>query len=879
MKLKKRSVLCFSLLALLPIATSCSSGVKIPSDWDALVGFEQTGQTAYNKLKDTKRSGKVSFYETYFPKSLNSLTTMQSEDSRYITNLIDGLVDVDRAGNIIPGLATKYEWNADYTEIKLTIRDGVKWVKNKGEGKEVYVNPKTGEEALVTAQDWVDAARFNLDAGNGSESSYLLTMFIEGAAEYNAYTMWKTYQNLGYGFITPEKLKENEADANSTDKETKEAYATCSTKVGKLASSSGTCKKYIDPSTINDEFIATSVLDVSVDDLPKIANFSRVGVKASVDKKTLTYKLVQSAPYFLTALTYTPYFPVYAPFVEEIGGVEQYGTSKDTILVNGAYVMPSYKMGTAKSIDFIRNANYWDVKNVHNYYVQVLKFPGNSSESTTRKAYEAGTIDSFTVNDLDTDGWNKYVVGKDKENPGTLEKPASKDAVAVEGLGDGSTFAFMLNMNRDASKAGQANTLMGSETEFQKYDSKNNNLEVLNTNKALANSPALRKLILKSIDIEAYANSLGDSDYSKVKRLVNTWVPKNFITYEDYNATTDNAEGIMGNDFLDFTKKAFVDKFYSGNYTDENFEKADAALGVSHISSGEHGLGLETVQPDKTKWEWKLTANGQKELDALKKAAQDEINAYNTKNPGSPIQTPVMVEFSGLAFDEKQNKDDGNWINNTNYRVYGCWIDDGKYDSSFSRPDGVKVCTQNEIDNGIFRLIKNSSTNVSDIDVYQTLAAYNNMSLVISGWGPDYSDPLTFANTLVTNGDLYSIVGTDTGAGNVNAAAIEEQWATYDQLVATANAELNTKERLKKFAEAEMELLYNLNIVRPLYMQGLGKAVTVTKRVPFRTAKATYGVSSFKYKYIEVLPSPINQEQYTALRAERDVRNSSDGKF
>lgn len=875
MKLKKRSVLCFSLLALLPIATSCSSGVKIPSDWDALVTFEQTGQTAYNKFKDTKRSGKVSFYESYLPSSLNSIVTMQSEDSRYITNLIDGLVDVDRAGNIIPGLATKYEWNADFTELKLTIRDGVKWVKNKGEGKEVYKNPKTGEEAVVSAQDWVDAAKFNLDAANGSDSSYLLTMFIQGAEEFNTYTTFKSYQALGYGIITQEKIDANAADAESKDEKVKKAYETCSANVGGLGSPTGTCGKYIDPAQINDALIA-AVLGVDVSELPSIANFSRVGVTASEDKKTLTYKLVQSAPYFLSALTYTPYFPVYAPFVEAIGGVEQYGTSKDTILVNGAYVMPSYKMGTAKSIDFIRNANYWDVKNVHNYHVQVLHFPTNATDNTTRKAYEAGTIDSFTVSSRDTEGWEKYVLGKDKK--GTLEKPASKDAIVVEGLGDGSTFAFMLNMNRDASKAGQANTLMSSEKEFDKYDAAGNNLEVLNTNKALANSPALRKLILKSIDIESYSNSMGKNDYDRVKYLVNTWVPKNFITYEGYTEA-DNAEGIMGRDFVDFTKKAFVDKFYEGNYSDENFEKAEAALGVSHVSSGEHGLGLETTRPDATKWEFKLTENGQKELDALKKAAQDEINAYNAKNAGDPIKTPVMVEFSGLAYNEDQNEDDGYWINNTNYRVYGCWIDDGKYDSNFSRPKDVKTCSQSEINSGIFRLIKNSAKNIPDNRTYQVLAAYNNMSLVISAWGPDFSDPLTFANTLVTNGDLAANVGTDVGDGNAHSTAIAAQWATYDQLVKTANADMNTKTRLEKFAQAEIELLYNLNIVRPLYMAGLGKAVTVTKRIPFRTAKATYGVSNFKYKYMETIDRPINQTEYADLRAERDVRNSTDGKF
>lgn len=878
MKMRKRNILAFSLLALLPIATSCSSGVKVPNDWAKLISFEQDGQTAYNKLKDVKRNGKYVTYETYLPSSLNSATTMQAEDSKYIANIVDGLVEVDRTGNLVPALAKSYSWNADSTELTLNIREGVKWVKNGNKGRDVYID-STGSEAVVSAHDWVSSAKYVLDAASGSESSYLLTMFIEGAEEYNTYTTFKFYQSLGYGLISPDLLASFEAtDKESSDEKVKAAYATCSRNVGRVSPTSGTCGKYTDPGLINDEYIAAA-LGLEVDTLPQVANFSRVGVKASEDGKKLTYKLLAPAPYFLTVLTYTPYLPIYAPFVEAIGGIENFGTSKDKVLVNGAYVMANFKMGTAKSLDFERNSSYWDLANVRNYTVRVLSIPKNFSPSSMRSAYENKDISAFVVNSLDQVGWNRYVVGDDPNNPGTIDNPAHKDAHMVEGLGDGSSFAFMLNLNRDTSKAGQANTLMGSEAEFQKYNSDGENTTVLNTNKALSNSPALRKLVLKSIDTHVYGDSMGSDDYTKSKYMINTWIPANFIKYEEYDEKTDPAQGIRGADFVNFTKKAFVDKFYEGKYTDENFAKADAALGYSQHSTGEHAIGFDTVRPDASKWAFELSETGKADLAALKAEAKKEIDEYNATHAADPIKTPVLIETSGLYYDQRENQDSGAWINYSNYRANGCWIDDGKYDSDFSKPSSVKVCSKEEADNALFRIIKNKANNITDATVYQTLATYTRMSLVISAWGPDYSDPLTFAQCVVSDGDLVSNIGNTKDVDNPNHEAIAKQWEKYDGLVEAAAADLNSRTRFEKFAEAEIELLYELAIVRPIYMVGLGKAVQVSKIVPFRAPRAIYGITQYKYKYTEILTRTISKQEYLDLRDERLVVNSTQEQF
>lgn len=850
MKNKQRSVLCLSVLSALTL-TACG-GTPIPKDWDANIVWEVAGQDKYNELKNEKRSAVYNYYESYMPATLNSVVTFQSEDSRHITNIIDGLVDVDRQGVIIPDLAESWKFNDKSTELTLQIRQNVPWVYNRGNGEDIYKNAD-GAPVYLSAHDWVTAARLNLDFSSFSETSYLVYMFIEGAEEFYNYTMLQYQKANGYGIISKDKV---EAD------KTGENYKVCLANAGKLASPSSKCGKYIETAGFDDAFIAKS-LNVEASVLPSIANFSRVGVKASEDGKTLTYKLTGTLPYFLSVLTYTPYFPVNQSFIDSIGGIENYGTDKDNILSCGAYVMNKFKMGTGSSIKYRRNANYWDVNNVHTYEVNAIQIPANITSSTSRRGYETGTIDGFTVNEQDDTGWKEYVLGKD--GTGSLDKPAHPDAHVVDGLGDGSTFAFMLNMDRNASMdgTGVSGTMMKSESAYNvDADGDKNNDTVMNTNKALSVSPAFRELVLKSLDTRTYLHSQGNTVYEQTKTVVNTWVPANFITYS--HTAADEAIGIKGNDFVDFTKKAYVDEFYDASYTAENFAKAEAALGYGHVSTGESGKSLTLPEAEITAGSntWELTAEGKAELETLKTQAKEELKAAGVK-------LPVVVEYAGLAYSSESDRFDAEFVNATNARLNGCWYGGNSLEASVGRPSNALICDKSQEDNAIFRLIKNNSTNIPNANAYSAISQNYAASIIISGWGPDYSDPLTFANCTITDGDLADALGTS--SKNIHFTEVKKQWETYDKLVAEASATADNRDRFIKFAEAEIELLFNLNIVKPIKMRGLGKNVAVSKTIPYRITSATYGVSSYKYKYIEVLTRPISQTEYAGLKAEKEA--------
>ena len=79
-----------------------------------------------------------------------------------------------------PPLAESWEHNEDYTQWTFHIREGVKWVDKDG-----------NEVADVTAQDWVDAAHYILDAANDSSSEYNFEVAqVTNAAAYYAYTAY-----------------------------------------------------------------------------------------------------------------------------------------------------------------------------------------------------------------------------------------------------------------------------------------------------------------------------------------------------------------------------------------------------------------------------------------------------------------------------------------------------------------------------------------------------------------------------------------------------------------------------------------------------------------------------------------------------------------
>ena len=302
-------------------------------------------------------------FNTYYASELshsklNYLTNTWNHNSEHYTNMVDGLVENDKYGNIVGALAEQYkvEENADGTESwYFKIREGVKWVKND-----------TGAEyAEVKADDFVASLEYVLDPFSASGTVTNVTSFIKNAAEY----------------------------VKSFDKEGNTDMA-----------------------------------------------FSEVGVEA-VGDYIVKYTLSEPTPYFMTALTYSPFLPVNRKYLAEMGS--DFGTNENNILVNGAFRMTAHEYES--KIEYTKNESYYDKDHVYVNKVSKLYVPGTATPDTLRTWYESGKIDAFGVNAKDEIGYKYYVEGED--GTGSKKNPASELCNGVLGVGD-TTYMGYYNFNR-----------------------------------------------------------------------------------------------------------------------------------------------------------------------------------------------------------------------------------------------------------------------------------------------------------------------------------------------------------------------------------------------------------------------------------------------
>lgn len=142
--------------------------------------------------------------------TFNMLFSQSQSSSDVLCNLVDGLLEVDPDGKLIPCLAE--EWGTEDGGITWTfkLREGVKWVDVNGNEK-----GETTAEDFLTGLEWVLNAKKN-DAANVSMPSEM----IVGAAEYYDYTSNLSDEearalNAGEGSKFREMVKVEAVDAHT----------------------------------------------------------------------------------------------------------------------------------------------------------------------------------------------------------------------------------------------------------------------------------------------------------------------------------------------------------------------------------------------------------------------------------------------------------------------------------------------------------------------------------------------------------------------------------------------------------------------------------------------------------------------------------------
>ncbi len=332
------------------------------------------------------------------PSSLNYLAENRAATSDIVANLVDGLLENDQYGNIIPSLAEDWTVSQDSLTYTYKLRKDAKWFTSEGE-----------EYAPVTAQDFVTGLQYAAD--KKSEALYLVQDSVAGLDDY----------------ITG-----------------------------------------------------------------KTSDFSTVGVKA-LDDQTVQYTLVKPELYWNSKTLATILFPVNADFLKSKG--DDFGKADpSSILYNGPFLMKA--LVSKSAIEYKKNPNYWDAKNVFVDDVKLTYYDGSDQESLER---------NFTA--------GAYTTARLFPNSSSYEgiKEKYKNNI-IYSMQNSTSYFFNFNLDRKSYN----------------YTSKTSDIEKKSTQEAVLNKN-FRQAINFAFDRTSYgAQSEGKEGATKILR--NLVVPPNFVS-------------------------------------------------------------------------------------------------------------------------------------------------------------------------------------------------------------------------------------------------------------------------------------------------------------------------------------------------------------
>ena len=140
----------------------------------------------------------------------------------------------------------------------------------------------------------------------------------------------------------------------------------------------------------------------NADNVTKGADPATLGVSAP-DSKTLVVELDAPVPFFPSLMAFPCFYPINEKFYS---GLEAgtYGTTPETFLYNGAFVLKSYVPGAA-NIQLEKNKDYWDAANVtlENLSYQVVSSSDNALTAFKNKSLDIVGIRGSQVEHVKAD--------------------------------------------------------------------------------------------------------------------------------------------------------------------------------------------------------------------------------------------------------------------------------------------------------------------------------------------------------------------------------------------------------------------------------------------------------------------------------------------
>ena len=155
------------------------------SKWLALAGVAllSVGALAACSSKSSTSGTTYGYIYNSDPETLDYITSNTEPTTVAVTNGVDGLMESDKYGNLVPSVAEDWSVSQDGLTYTYRIRKGVKWYTSDGE-----------EYADVTAKDFVTGLKHAADAKAGA--LYLVQDSIAGLSDYLSGAN-KDFSNVG----------------------------------------------------------------------------------------------------------------------------------------------------------------------------------------------------------------------------------------------------------------------------------------------------------------------------------------------------------------------------------------------------------------------------------------------------------------------------------------------------------------------------------------------------------------------------------------------------------------------------------------------------------------------------------------------------------
>ena len=271
-----------------------------------------------------------------------------------------------------------------------------------------------------------------------------------------------------------------------------------------------------------------------------------------------------------------------------------------------------------------------------------------------------------------------------------------------------------------------------------------------------------------------------------------------------------------------------------------------------------------------------------------KKQGTEDVSLIGIDNGSDPVfdQNKAAAQFALAkpALDAK----------GVNYPIYVDMIGDMEVEAHAFEEAMVEALEEASTINGTQMVKINWNVPASDDQNTQWGSVKNNFDFSLwSGWGPDYADPKTFAHTWIIYGDMVEYSGFPSteedldedfpvgenipsryGTGIEAIKALQQEiLGTYTEKYNAANAIIDGSklvERYEAFAEAEYAAIYEEAIFIPWYTRN-GYSAQVAKTVPWQAGRASYGLTSDKYKNVIAIEEAITKDQRAAVTKEYDA--------